>query len=340
MSVSDIIGQNGLILSQYLPPFNGATGPIGPTGPSGGPVGATGLQGATGFQGSTGFQGATGGSGATGSMGLQGATGFIGASGYQGPTGFGYQGATGLGATGFTGASGYQGATGFGYQGATGLGATGYTGASGLTGATGFGTAGATGFTGATGMAGPSGGATGATGPAGPTGPAGAPISYANFYNATAYSTIIEPGQSFTFNNNASGPSPPTPTSNIYVSSNVITNLAPVGQLGSAVVINTTGIFLVSYYVTTQASTSVSYSSIVSLASGATSTTMSELQYTRSSLTIPPSSPVGTNYIQSGTFLVSISSSGSLLTLIASPVMSPYNVQTAGLVSITVQQVG
>lgn len=61
MSVSDILGQNGIILQQFLPFLSGGeTGPVGPTGPSGGPTGPTGADGAPGSAVNTGATGPAG----------------------------------------------------------------------------------------------------------------------------------------------------------------------------------------------------------------------------------------------------------------------------------------
>ncbi len=82
-------GDNGIMWTDNIGTFSGATGPTGATGATGetGPNGSTGPTGAAGTNGSTGPTGAAGTNGSTGPTGAAGAAGAAGAIGPTGPAG-------------------------------------------------------------------------------------------------------------------------------------------------------------------------------------------------------------------------------------------------------------
>ncbi|MFC8683918.1 hypothetical protein [Brevibacillus porteri] len=155
---------------------------------------------------------------------LTGPTGVTGATGLPGATG-----ADG-GGTGTTGATGATGVTGVGITGATGVGLTG---ATGVTGATGAGGTGSTGITGATGVT----GAPGATGVTGATGTVSS--VFGNFWLSSAID--ISP--------------------NTIVPLNVSNADNSLGFLlaGGQVTVPASGIYLISYRVTTAQASEVSF---------------------------------------------------------------------------------
>ncbi|MFF0829244.1 hypothetical protein ACFYU8_20375 [Brevibacillus sp. NPDC003359] len=159
-------------------------------------------------------------------------------TGPTGATGVGITGATGVGLTGATGATGATGVGLTGTTGATGAAGVGLTGTSGATGATGVGLTGTTGATGATGVG--LTGTTGATGATGVTGATGTVSSvFGNFWLSSAIN--ISP--------------------NTIVPLTVANADNSLGFLlaGGQVTVPASGIYLLSYRVTTAQTSEVSF---------------------------------------------------------------------------------